>query len=167
MKSDHLLWIRDWAILGGLTSTLAPAPMMFLGGGIGQFVIVAAVAGTLTGALVGLLVRLFLGQAPKRSWIALSAILCPPALATWGSSVAGIAAASFDTELIFVAMPCGSVAAFVQLSWFAPLYAWLALRGYARWPIVLTVGSFIAPLGGFLGMVAVLFTMDFLGLWGV
>ena len=168
MKNDHLLWARDWAILGGLTCALAPMPFVvwLSDAHLMGFLIVVTSLGTTTGALVGLLVRLFLGRAPKRSWVALSAIFCPPALAVWGSTVAGAAAATLELELIPYAMPCGSVAALVQLSWFAPLYAWLALRGYPRWPVVLTVGTIVAPIAGFLGMVAVLIGMDLLGLWG-
>ena len=131
--------MRDWAIIGGLTCTLAPGvvgmsvmPELIRDG----FVTWAALLGLTSGAGVGWLAHWGLSRVPERSWLAAALVLGVPILGTWGALVSGLSALLSEPGFFAFAVPCGSLSALLVTSWLAPLYAVLAKRDRARLPLV-------------------------------
>jgi hypothetical protein len=135
---EALRWMRDWALLGGITCAVAPSVAS-----LGPFPLVpeafcatAAVLGTLTGAAVGLFLYGLTLRTPERSRVAVAAVVWPPVLGGWGAAVSASAASLSAPGMELLAVFCGSVAALLQAAWFAPAYARQAGRKGWRWPLL-------------------------------
>lgn len=145
-------WARDLAVIGGVSSFVAPASV-----GLSDLVSGFAPAAAVAGALVGA----GLGAIAPRALSRVRAIPIPILLigglgvgSLWGAA-AGLAGAvyfgSFDFLVGFSAL-AGGVAGAIQLGWFWLPYVKRRIARRSTWPLVL----FASLLSGGLGWVAVL-----------
>ena len=150
-------WAIDWGLTGFVTAFVVPLvglaiyarPLLST-----PYVVVCAVLGVPSGALVGLLLWTLRRRLAPRSYRAM-ALLLPPVLGVWGAGVASLGAAmTLEFETIAMAWPMGSIAAMLQTVWLAPSYPWWirdeGRRDSLRW-LVLPVAS------GLVGVVTPLF----------
>ncbi|TNE86984.1 MAG: hypothetical protein EP330_20460 [Deltaproteobacteria bacterium] len=160
LSADLPRWIRDWALLGGLTGALAPGALVFvttrddpeIPSEVLNFVWTAGVLGLVSGAIVGIVLCLALQRVPRFARVSASAVLGFVVLGAWGATVSGLAAALTVTlDVAVVAMLLGAIAAVFQCGWVTPLYAWLAGRDLPRLWVVLGAGLITAPLSGLFG----------------
>jgi hypothetical protein len=131
---EALRWMRDWALLGGITCAIVPGVAVWFGLIPHAFPWAAAVLGAASGAVVGLAMCATGALLPERARVALAA-LWVPVLGGWGAAVS-VATADLAGMSLAWPMACGSIAALLQALWCAPAYALLARRGDWRWPLL-------------------------------
>ena len=162
--TEALRWMRDWALLGGITCAIAPVGAVQLNLVPEAFLPLVVALGTASGGAVGLAMRAMLARAPERSWVALAAVVWTPVLGGWGAAVAGTSAILVAPSSAELAVVCGAVAALVQTLWFAPAYVLQARRRGWRWPL-LAVAVPMAVLAGVADIAAVAGLNEAFG-WG-
>jgi|GEM_PF-1503325 len=166
-------WARDFAVVGGVSSFLAP--FLITGTLLGWPTLLATtVAGTLTGAVLGrALQRPFRGRAQAAGGTGgltdlpwpLLVVLFLAVGACWGAVVGGIGATLLSTDkgaifgagrgsgLVEVYLYFMSFAALVgaaQLAWFGVVYARIDRAGWETWPIL--VAACGTPFLGWLAL---------------
>lgn len=148
LRSPRSAWARDFAIVGGASSFLAP--FLVSSGQLGAATLLGTtVAGAVSGAALGaLLQRPLSGPLGRTPW-PLLALLCAAVGACWGAVVGFVGATVMAAELgvitrgadlrevYAVFMVCASTAAAGQLGWFGVSYARGSRAGGATWPLVL------------------------------
>jgi hypothetical protein len=157
---ERWLWARDWAVIGGVTSWIAPRMEVL---GQSWFAVTCGVLGAASGAVVGLALFALLSRAPRRTWVSLCLTVVPLILGAWGATVATVGAWFHHPDLFLLGMPCGSVAAVLQTAWLAPLYVIVARRGGVRLPVVLAASVVGAPLVGGVSVLTGFYTMVVVG----
>jgi len=161
--TEALRWMRDWALLGGITCAIAPGVADRLDVAPEVFPQVAAALGAASGAALGLALRALLTRLPERAWVSFAAVW-PLFLGGWGAAVAGTSAILVAPSSAELAVVCGAVAALVQTLWFAPAYVLQARRRGWRWPL-LAVAVPMAVLAGVADIAAVAGLNEAFG-WG-
>ncbi len=154
-------WARDFAVVGGVSSFLAP--ILITGTKLGlATLLTTAAAGALSGALLGGLLRGpmrgALGAAP---W-PLLALLCLGIGACWGAFVGAVGATALmldapDPAPLGQALPVflyfmsfAAVAAAAQLAWFGVAYARTDRANGPTWPLLLAAAG--TPFLGWAGL---------------
>ena len=160
--TEALRWMRDWALLGGITCAIAPVSAVLLGAAPEAFLPLAVALGTASGGAVGLAMRAMLARAPERSWVALAAVVWTPVLGGWGAVVSAAAANFVVPELNRAAVLCGAIAALLQTLWFSPAYALQARRQGRRWPLLAGAVP-VAVLAGTAATIAGIIAVAFFG----
>jgi hypothetical protein len=151
---SRLAWVRDFVVVGAFAS-LAPGVLAW--NVLSEFVVAAAIAGPLTGALLGLALRpLLLGpmsRVPFGALIVVGLVLG----ALWGAMVGGLA--SFGAHLgprhedmgfgfmLMLAVIFGAIAGALQLGWFFVPYTVQRARGRRAWPAVVAACLISPTLG--------------------
>ena len=147
-------WMRDVAIVGGVTSFLATA--MFASRYGWLFPMAAGLGGIVTGVALGAVMHRLLSGRLKRWPISILLLIGPVIGAGWGAAVALLASPALDMRGLwaFAAM-VGGFSGAVQLGWFWFPYTLLRLRGAGAW-IVVALASLLGPLLGSGGVLAIL-----------
>ncbi len=153
-------WARDFAVVGGVSSFLAP--ILITGTALGMITLfVTTAAGALSGALLGGLLRRplrgALGSAP---W-PLLVLLCLGIGACWGALVGAVGASTLMLDAapfsrgevlpVYVYfMSFAAVAAAAQLAWFGVAYARTDRADGPTWPLLLAAAG--TPFLGWAGL---------------
>ena len=147
------LWARDMAIVGGVTSGIAPMPALALGATAG-FIGGTAVAGALTGAALGAMMPVALERLRGRLPLSVLMVLGPLPGALWGALVgtAGFYLSGISSTPLVLCVGCAALAGAIQFGLFWFPYTFQTVRDGRRWPVVL--GACLgAPLIGVLTVV--------------
>ena len=147
-------WSRDFALIGGVTSLVAPALAMPLGVSA-LYVAAAALTGLLSGGLLGAAMPRMLDGMRGRVPLGVIFGLGGPVLgALWGASVGSVAYLVGHDFNILLSVGCASLAGAIQfgLCWFP--YTFQTVRGGPRWPVVLAA-CLATPLVGIATVLAV------------
>ncbi len=143
-------WALDFAIIGGVTSVLAP----LFAFGSPVFAVAAGFWGAATGMAIGRLLPETLERVRGRFPIPVLLALGVPIGAVWGGvtgALAGLTLGSADTAL-FGAM-VASVAGAVQFGWLWFPYTFLTVLNRTTIPVV-AAACVVAPTLGWLGIMA-------------
>ena len=142
---------RDLAIVGGVSSVLAPAAFV-LYRPVPAYFAAVVVAGVLTGALVAPLYASIVNDPRERPWTLLAGVGFLLGL-LWGGAV-GLVGAQAEPRHAGWSVILASFAAAVQLGLFGPFLARRAAAARPTWPLLLGATA-VAPLLGNVGYVAV------------
>ncbi len=156
---ERRTWVRDLAIIGGVSGALAPAAVGMLFPG---YVLLAGAFGAGSGAVVGHLASAMLGK--ERIRRVPVAVLLVGGLglgALWGAltglgaalGLGAFSAPGSGAVLLVLSALLASVAGAIQLGWFWLPYAILRARGRRTWPLVV-VASLLAPALGWAALAA-------------
>lgn len=152
-------FMRDWALIGALTSFITPFAVsnMLPHMGLGAFAFASGLVGGLSGLVVGWLLLTVLERVPEFARVSVSLVVGVPLLGFWGFCVGGAAALLTWPNAALLAPFCGGVSAMVMTVWLAPLYVWAAGRQAPTLPLVISasvlgspvcaVASFVAAMG--------------------
>lgn len=153
-------WARDMAIVGGVTSLLAPVPALLLGATV-SFLGVSAVAGCLSGAALGAAMPGLLDRLRGRLPLHCLMLLGPIPGALWGGVVGTVGFAfSGVTVPLLLCVLAGSLAGAIQFGLFWLPYTVQTVRGAPQWPVV--VGACMAtPLIGIATIFTVIHVVSF------
>ena len=149
------VWARDMAIVGGVTSLLAPLPAIALGSNA-PFIVITAVTGCLTGAALGTAMPGLLERVRGRVPLAVLMALGPLPGAVWGG-VVGTMGGAFSGVMVpmWLCMIAASLAGAIQFGLFWFPYTFQTVRGARCWPVVL--GACLAtPIIGLITVMTIL-----------
>ena len=149
------VWARDMAIVGGVTSLLAPLPAILLGATAG-FIVVSSVTGSLTGAAMGAAMPGLLERLRGRLPIPLLLVMGPIPGAVWGGVVGLMGGLLSGVSVpLTVCVAAAAVAGAIQFGLFWLPYTVQTVRRGSLWPVVL--GACLAtPLIGIATIMTVL-----------
>lgn len=154
VAGSPLAWSRDLALVGGVTSTLAPlAAGNMAPAGYWQ---VAALTGLLTGALLGLAMPALVDAVRGRVPLLLLVLASPLVGLAWGATAGGLAGLPFGEANVLLGTAAGGAAGFIQLGWLWFPYLFQSVRRGRTWPILLTslltlpVATLLAIQAGFI-----------------
>ena len=148
MPARKWAWARDFAIVGGTTSIMAPA---MAGMTEGSYLAAAGTAGAVTGFGIGLALAALqprLRRLPLLALIALAVV----AGAVWGGGV-GFAAGTvfmydrFADPLWAMSTVCAAIAGGLQLGWFYAPYAVKSAQGRSTANLVLAACAYGCVVG--------------------
>lgn len=141
-------WIRDFALVGGVSGFSAPFAMLrFL-----DYSLVTGLGGLLGGAALGSLSAWLINRQARRwrRFVLLPLGLCFGAL--WGATAGGATALVPQLRnLLELSVIVAAIAGAVQLGWFWLAYSVRRVNHRSTWPVVLVASA----LGGGLGWLAV------------
>lgn len=141
-------WVRDFAIVGGVTGFLAPFSFWRLL----EYSLFAGVGGGVGGAALGLFSAWLMGRHARR-WRRI--VLFPLGLlfgALWGATAGAATGLSSDLRsLMSLSMIVAALAGALQLGWFWLVYSVRRMNQRSTWPVVLVA----SVLGGGLGFAGV------------
>lgn len=134
LEKTRPAFARDFALVGALSSLLAPALVVRGAFGLG-YLAASTAAGLLFGALVGALTATVLGRLGR---VPLSLLfLAGPTLGlAWGAAVGASSGLVLPEDWWTVSMAFASVCAAVQFGWFWLPYTVRRVRGKSAWPLV-------------------------------
>ena len=147
-----MVWARDFALIGGVTSLVAP--LLGMGFGVSAaYVATATAAGAATGGALGAAMPTLLERVRGRVPLWVLALLGPVLGAAWGATVGATADVLSGTGMLQLSLITAGTAGAVQLglTWFP--YTFQTVRGGRRWPVVLGA-MFVAPLAAFISIIA-------------
>ena len=151
------IWMRDWSIFGALSCFGATAPILL--GQRGGFVVAATIAGLLTGALFGPLLRRLV-HAGRYLPVPVPFALVPLVGGVWGALVGGIAAKFGWPSESLLAMIVAAIAATLQVTWFWLPYTVRSAKKKRTWPLTLG-GAVLGPLAGYGAVALVIAALGF------
>ena len=149
-------WARDMAIVGGVTSFIAPMSALLLSSSA-QFMLfdlmlsyamVASFLGAASGALLGLAMPTYLNLV--RKWLPLPVLFVghPIIGAIWGGTV-GLLAAIPSVGVVLGVLPAllGAIVGALQFGWLWFPYTFQTVLDGRRWPLVALSGvvALVAP----------------------
>ncbi len=152
-----LTWALDFAIVGAVSSFLAP--FLVLGNGLGTAVLlIVMLTGAVSGGLLGwgLERTLRRGDALSGLPLVLMVVVMAGVGGLWGAfvgfvggvvtSVGGLGFDAFDlrsgaTMIVVYFTACAAVAAAAQLAWFGPAYAHVKRAGGPTWPLLVAAAG--------------------------
>ena len=144
-------WVRDFALVGGVTGFCAPYTMLREL----EYSALAAAGGLVGGAALGLFSSWLISRYARR-WRRF--VLFPLGLffgALWGAMAGGTTALVPSLRsLLVLSLLCAAVAGSVQLGWFWFVYSVRRVNHRSTWPVVL-VASVLSVGLGFVGVVVV------------
>jgi hypothetical protein len=143
VTGSPLRWARDMALVGGGTSAFVPA--LVSGLAPDGYPISAALAGVVTGALLGLAMPTLLdvvrGKVPLPMLL-----LCSVGLgAAWGGVAGALAGLPFGAGNAALGLVAGSIAGAAQFGWWWFPYTFQTVRRGRTWPL-LVASLFTLPL---------------------
>ena len=141
-------WALDLAIVGGISSFVAPmslvlfSPAIYLLEPLLAFAVVASVVGSASGAALGLVMPSYLNLVRKRVPLPLLVVGHPIIGALWGG-LAGLVAATFTVGLWFAVFPTllAAMVGALQFGWLWLPYTIQTVMGGMRWPLVALSGA--------------------------
>jgi hypothetical protein len=141
-------WARDFAIVGGTTSIMAPA---MAGMTEGPYLAAAGTAGAVTGFGVGLALAALQPRLRRLPLLALIALAVAGGV-VWGGAVGFAAGTVFIHDryvgpLWTMSMVCAAIAGGLQLGWFYAPYAVTAARGRSTANLVLAACAYGCVVG--------------------
>ncbi len=144
-------WVRDFALVGGVTGFCAPYTMLREL----EYSALAAAGGLVGGAALGLFSSWLISRYARR-WRRF--VLFPLGLffgALWGAMAGGTTALVPSLRsLLVLSLLCAAIAGSVQLGWFWFAYSVRRVNHRSTWPVVL--GASVLSVGlGFVGVVVV------------
>jgi hypothetical protein len=142
--SSRWPWVRDFALVGGLTGFCAPyATLRYL-----EYSLVTGIGGLLGGAALGLFSSWLISRYARR-WRRF--VLFPLGLffgALWGATAGGTTALVPSLRsMIVLSLVVAAIAGAVQLGWFWLVYSVRRVNHRSTWPVVLVASVLGAGLG--------------------
>lgn len=153
----QLAWALDFAIVGAVSSFLAP--FLVVGNGLGTDVLlVVMLTGALSGGLLGWGLERILrpGDALSGLPLVLTGVVMAGVGGLWGAfvgfvggvvtSLGGLGMDAFSlrsgaTLIVVYFTACAAVAAAAQLAWFGPAYAHVKRAGGPTWPLLVAAAG--------------------------
>lgn len=139
------LWMRDCAIVGGVTAYAGAAFGLF-GLSLHPWLVLCGLSGALTGAGLGLVGPILMNWLRYRAPLPVIAVGLPLFVGSVALAVATVAATTIGAPLM-PALYFAGVAAFVQTAVFWLPYTMATVLDQHRWPVV-AVACLVAPLTG-------------------
>ena len=136
-------WVRDFALVGGITGFLAPFSVIR----DVQYSALTSIGGAVSGAVLGLFSAWWLScvgrRLPKVAFLPLGLIIG----ALWGSAAAMATAVTEARNMLLFSVVFAGAAGALQLGWFWLAYCYRRVNRLSTWGVVLVASL----LGGGLG----------------
>lgn len=132
---NPLVWARDFAVVGAVSSFLAPWLVVQEAFGM-TYLVASAAMGGVFGAVLGLALPRILTKLGKIPFWALLFTLGPALGLLWGAAVGASSGQVLEHDMWVLSTMFAAPAAAAQLAWMWLPYTVLRARGKRTWPLI-------------------------------